>query len=291
MQTLRSIKRRIRSISGTMKITRALKMISAAKLKRFQTQAVNAKIFRNKFREIALQVAAKDGEIEHPAFIPRHNIRQVIVIVISVDKGFCGGLGDQMAKQIKQYLDIARDREISVRVLVMGNKSQQSFKKNKIDFKRLNISYEGQKNHAKIERLCRQLLKLYLTGNCDQVVIAYNNFNSVISHESILESFLPVWVKEDERSKLNNMIDFIYEPEKGKVLADLLAETLKQGFIGAALESFTSEQAARMVAMDEAYKNGQDISGKLKRKYNQLRQSAITRELIDIIGGAEVLNG
>lgn len=289
MQTLKSIRKRISSIKGTMKITGAMKLISASKMKRMQKSVSDIQLYSDGLKELMLQVVAKGGEITHPAFVLRHKPKKAIVVVITTDRGLCGGLNDQMAKQIESFLDLMSEKEIETTTWVIGNKGAQYFSKQHVKYKNLEIGIADRPDEEKVRALSRLLLRSYLNGECDQVIVAYNKFSSISSHRVALDLFLPVWVKDDERPQLRDEVDFIYEPEKGAIIEKVLVETLEAELLRTLIEGRASEHAARMVAMDTALRNADEMLETLTRKYNRERQGAITRELLDIIGGAEAL--
>lgn len=276
---------------GTTKITGAMKLIATSKLKRAQQRMLNARLYNDSLKELALQAAAKSGEITHPAFILRPKVRKATVLVITPERGFCGALSEEMFGQIRHFLDMMKDRGVGTSALVVGSKGAQHFGRHEIEFEEIDLGFEDPLINIKVENLCNHLLDIFLSGEADQILLAYSRFVSAVSHQVALEIFLPVWVKKGERPVMENEVDFIYEPDKSRVLELVLKKALRTKLYQALFEAGASELAARMVAMDKALKNARDMVERLTRRYHRVRQSTITRELLDIIGGAEALKG
>lgn len=289
MQALKTLRRRISSVKSTMKITRALKLISSSKLRKEQLKTVAARNFSDELKRMALIVAAKDGRIEHPAFVLKKETKKSLMIILTTDGGFCGALNDQMAKQTEQFVALMKSRDTDVRILLAGKRGIKTFKKYNIPFEALDINIKDDPNTNFLDQFTSDLLSKFLKGEMDQILIAYNKFISIVTQQMLIDMFLPIWVKEKERPYLNNKIEFIYEPSKDIILNGLVERSLIGQFNQAIAEARTSEFAARMVAMDKAMNNARDVIDGLTRQYNRARQAAITKELLDIVGGAEAL--
>lgn len=291
MPILKDIRKRINSISNTMKIMDAMKMIAISKLRGVQEGALKSRKYNDGLKELALQIAGKGGEGLSPVFTMRPKTKNVTIIVMTPERGFCGNLSEEVFNQVKSVLDFMRDRQIKTKTFVAGSKGAHHFKKHGLEFEKIDIGVEDLLAKIKVEGLCRHLLDQYLSGETDQILLAYNKFVSISSHQVALDIFLPIWVKGAEKPKIRNEIDFLYEPEKSKVIETIVMKTLKTQLYQTLLEGRASELASRMIAMNKAVKNAEDKVKSLTGWYHKTRQAAITRELLDIIGGAEALKG
>lgn len=290
MESLKNIKRRIASVKGTTKVTGTMKMVAASKLKKIQGRVVGARNYAQGLKNLALEAAHKGGELKDPTFLLRNKTEKVIVFAITAEKGFCGGLCERLIRQTKQFITLMKDRDIETSVWVAGEKGVKCFKKSGIDCEVVDLEICVDPDKTKISHICRELLGLFLSGQCDQVLLAYNTFRAAAERVVTIDLFLPIWVKDSNQPKMIDKVDFIYEPSKEEIFKILIKESLESLLWRAVFESHASELAARVMAMDEAQKNAKDMILNLSRKYNRLRQTSITHDLMDIIGGAEALN-
>jgi len=290
MQSLKEIKRRVSSIKGTMKITGALKLISVSKLKRAQKNIADIKRYDEELKKLALKVAVKNGDTSHPAFILREKIKKTVLIVITAEKGFCGSVVDNMVRQIKHFTQMLEDRKIEVTTFLSGNKGARKFKQNNIKFQSLDFWTRHKLQEDLINDFAEQLLDDYYRGEIDQVILAYNKYISNLSHRVVLDMYLPIWVRDEDRPKIANQVDYLYDPTKEGLVKEIIDRVIKTDLKRAMFEASASELASRMIAMDEALRNAKELVHDLGREYNRVRQTAITREIMDIVIGAEVLN-
>jgi F-type H+-transporting ATPase subunit gamma len=289
MQTLKSIKKRIVAVKGTMKIVSAMKMTSASKLKRVQADLEDVRLYNKEIKKLALQITAKSGGVGHPAFVLRPKTEHALVIVIGPERGLCGALAENMFRQIDGFSTLMKERGTEVEYWGIGAKVIRTFKKHDVKIKSLDVSDDIQMDDHVVIKLCADLLNKFLEKKYDQIIIAYYGFVSALSNHVSLDMFLPIWVKDSERPGLDNGVDFLYEPGRSEVIEMVVGEALRAQFVHALVESRATEFASRMVAMDKASKNAEDMVGKMSREYNRVRQASITRELMDIVGGAEAL--
>lgn len=289
MKTLRSIKKRSNAVQNTLKVVSAMKIISAMKLKKMQKRLAGENYYDKEMKNLALQISVKSGDITHPAFRLRRNPKKIIILAVAQQRGFCGALSEKMFQEVAGFIDLMKDRKIEVETWVIGRRGARTFRKNGLEIREVDLKTENKVDDGKIKSLCQKLLKIFLNFECDQIVLAYNSFISILSHKVVLDLFLPVWVKMEERPETDNYIDFLYEPKKSEVLDWILNQTIMSGLKKALREAEASELAARMVSMDKAYNNARDMLKTLVREFNSLRQTTITKELMDIVGGAEVL--
>lgn len=287
MATLRDIKKRISAVGSIKKVTGALKMVSASKLRRSQEKLMGSRSYANDIKNIALEMSMKDGIVENPVFIPRRKLKKAVLIVIATDKGLCGPLNARMAKEMRPFLDLMAERDTDVEVHIMGRRGVKYFTRQGVDFSVMPFSVDIDPPEQDLEKFCRLLLKRFLSEEIDQVMIAFNRFVSTISQQVSLDIFLPIWVKEPK--KVDDHVDFIYEPSKLEVMDAVVLESLKATFNESLFEARASELAARVFSMNQAFGNASDLEVSLTGVYNRARQSAITTELLDIIGGAEAI--
>lgn len=284
---MKDIRKRISSVRNTTKITGAMRAIAASRLKKLQSRIIGARMYSEGIRELALQVASKTGEITNPAFQLRKKTSHITIFVISVERGFCGGLDERIAKQIKNFTEMMNGRGVKTLLYVAGTKGSRVFKKHHMKFSKVDIGIEDPLLSIKLENVVRHLNNLFLNGETDQIILAHNRFLSVTEQMVTLNMFLPVWVRPDERPIIKNMVDFICEPDKAAVEEFLLKEVLKSMLYQALLEGRTSEMAARLIAMGKALQNADKMIEKLTRRYHSVRQGSVTKELLDIVGGSE----
>ncbi len=272
-----------------MKITGAMRMISISKLRAAQGNAERSRLYCDGLRDIALRIAAKSNGEGHPALLLKSNPKKATLVVIASQKGFCGNLNENLFNQINHFVQMMEDRGTHMTTFVAGAKGFRHFSKGQIECERLDVGIEDLLVKIKLEGICRHLLQLYLSGETDQIFLAYQGFESITRQRVELEMFLPIWVRESERPKTGSTVDYLYEPSKDDVVDMLIQKTLRSTFFQALLESWASELAARMVTMDQALRNARDVVGQLTKQYHHVRQTVITRDLLDIVGGAEAL--
>lgn len=289
MIVLRDIKKRISAIESTMKITGALKIISAAKLRTVQENAVSSRTYNDSIKQMTLKAAQSDGQELYSVFEPKKRVRHITIVVIAPEKGFCGALSDQIYKQVKEYSDILGDRDVRFDILVAGKKGSRYFKKKGMVFEKIDVAAEDPLAGIKVENISRSLLRKFISGKTDQVMIAYNEFLSAVSHRVEIDIFLPIWEKNSNK-KNNEPLQYIFEPSRKEVLEKLIIKKLRTTLFQALLEARASELSARIIAMEKALSSGKDMVESLTRKYHRVRQSVITGELMDIVGGSEALN-
>lgn len=288
MQDLRAIKKRITTINNTLKITNAMRLIAASKLRKLQDRSKTMRIYMDTMKDLALLVSTKSGDINAESFALRKQNKKNLIIVITPMRGFCGGLSEEIINQLIKIRDIMEAKSVKVAFAVSGSEGVKNFKRFSIDVKNLNLQ-EGdilKKDYAKD---IKKIHNLFLNNEYDRIMLAYHRFLSPMQHPVTLDMFLPIWVKDHKLNKKENATDFIFEPSKTKLIKTLITSTLDTHIKQALLESSVSEAAARMISMFEATNNGKKITNKLKQEYNRLRQANITKEVLNIMGSASNL--
>jgi F-type H+-transporting ATPase subunit gamma len=287
MANLKELRNRITSIGSTMKITSAMKMVSAAKLKKAQDAIVQMRPYASKLTEI-LQKASSTLDNSENAYGEVRDGNRVRLVVISSNRGLCGGFNSSVVKKAKSYM-LTNPGEYSI--ATVGKKAHDAFK---TDSRKVSsntdlwddISFEGAKQEAQM------LMDGFVAGEFDKVVIVYNAFKNAAVQEPQAEQFLPIAMQEQlGNEEVTDTTEYIYEPSMQEILADLIPTSLKTQFFAALLDANASEHGARMTAMHKATDNAKSLQGDLKLKYNQARQAAITNEILEIVGGADALAG
>ena len=290
MANLKEIRNRITSVESTMQITSAMKMVSAAKLKRAQDAIVLMRPFAKKFNDLLVNVSSALDNSDHH-MMKSNNGNKVLLIALSSNRGLCGGFNNNVVKEIKKT--ISSNPENNYSVLAVGKKVFEAFKKsdyiNKSDHTPLGLqSIWDSLNYENSIEITDKLISSFKNNEFDKAFIIYNSFKNAAVQTIKNEAFLPV-NQPDNVSSINN--DYIYEPDKEEILNDLIPQSLKIQFYKALLDSFASEHGARMTAMHKATDNANEMKNDLKLFYNKARQAAITNEILEIVAGAEALGG
>ena len=291
MANLKEIRTRITSVESTMQITSAMKMVSAAKLKRAQDAITQMRPFAKKFNEILLNVSGSVEGSDHP-LMKKNNGKKVLLIALSSNRGLCGGFNSNVIKEVKRVIQENPDKEYSI--LPIGKKVFDAFKKSTLisDHDLLpkdceliwdNLSYDY------VVEAIMKIINAFENNVYDESYIIYNSFKNAAVQELINEKFLPVEPIED--SSVSSSSDYIFEPNQEEILNDLIPNSLKIKFYKALLDSFASEHGARMTAMHKATDNATEMKKELTLFYNKARQASITSEILEIVAGAEALGG
>jgi F-type H+-transporting ATPase subunit gamma len=286
MATLKSIKKRITSVKNTRQITKAMKMVSAAKLRRAQENVVAARPYARKLGEVLEKLAANQEIDSHPLLAPRE-IEKVLLIVVTSDRGLCGGFNANLCKAAERFIKENRSQYSEINVMTIGRKGNE-FLKNRQKVVKSYANIFGTLNYQTAALLAQEVIQGYLAEEYDKVFILFNAFKSVMTQEITLEQLLPVAPPAQAEE---TPAQYIYEPSQGALLDELLPKNIEVQMFRALLESLASEHGARMTAMDSASKNASEMIGKLTLIYNRARQAAITKELMEIISGAESIKG
>ena len=290
MANLKEIRTRITSVESTMQITSAMKMVSAAKLKRAQDAIIQMRPYAKKFDDILVNVASSLDNSEHP-MMKTNNGNNVLLIGLSSNRGLCGGFNNNIVKEINKTISNNPDKNYTI--LTIGKKVNDAFKKsdllNKMDGLPLDahIIWDDL-NYNNSILITSKIIKTFKDNTFDQVYLIYNSFKNAAVQNIENELFLPVL---PPKSKSNSSEDYIFEPDKEEILNDLIPQLLKIKLYKALLDSFASEHGARMTAMHKATDNANEMKNDLKLFYNKARQAAITNEILEIVAGAEALGG
>ncbi len=295
MPNLLDIRRRIKSVKNTQQITKAMKMVSAAKLKRAQDRVVTARPFANKMMEVLGQLAKRTDENFHHPLLDRRGDQRYLLVLITADKGLCGAFNTNLTKAAQAFIKDNPDKTIEL--LPVGRKGRDFFRNRHATLvgEFLGLTGKGRVEFSEALEVARSVIKRYTddTG-IDKVFLIYNEFKSVLSQRVVLEQLLPVARAKEEEPETKsqqpvNLVDYIYEQPPDEMFGRLLPRLVETQVFRALLESVASEHGARMTAMDSASKNASELIDSLTLNMNRIRQAAITNEIIEVVSGAAAL--
>ena len=289
MATLRDIKRRIKAVQSTSKITKAMKMVAAAKFRKSQQRMFELRPYAERMNAILAGLAGSvEGEV-HPLLVvrPRKNVE---VLVVTSDRGLCGAFNTNILKAATRQIAELNAEGFNVTVSAVGRKARDYFKRRNVQLRNTWTGISGKISYANGQEIAADVIENYTNETVDEVIIVYNEFKSVIAQKVIVARLLPlapIVAAEDTLPVFN----FIYEPTKEEIFSRLVPKNVEIQIFRALLESQASEEAARMSAMENATKSANEMISKLSLQYNKARQASITKELMDIVGGVEALKG
>ena len=286
MANLKDIKKRIGSVKNTQQITKAMKMVAAAKLRRAQDAAVAARPYAEKLQSVMSNLAQrKDGD-GHALLNQRGNGR-ALVVLMTADRGLCGGFNSNVSKEAERFIRTNEQGFEAIDLMIIGRKGRD-FLKNRVGehITKVHENITTDMTYKTAQLIGEDIVENYSTEKYAAAYVIYNAFKSAIEHIVTVEQVLPIQPKETE-SVQEASIDYIYEPDRGEVLSQLLPKMVEVQIFRALLESNASEQGSRMSSMDSASRNAAEMISKLTLQYNRARQAAITKELMEIISGAE----
>ena len=281
MAALLDIRRRIRSVKSTQQITRAMKMVAAARLRRAQDRIFNARPYANQMMTLLSSVAARTTDRSHPLLAQRPIKRQLLVLVTS-DRGLCGGFNSNLIRAAQSYLDEHSDRDVSI--ITVGRKGRDYFIRRPVKVVGEHINIFGRLEFSQSQPIAKRIIELYTQEKVDAVDFIYNEFKSIMTQRVMVERYLPI--KPIVPAQDEALIDYIYEQPAQDIFNVLLPRYVEIEVYRALLESQAAELAARMTAMDAATNNAADMIDSLTLYMNRVRQAAITREIIEVVSGA-----
>lgn len=288
MANLKELRNRITSVSSTKQITSAMKMVSAAKLKRAQDAIVQMRPYAEKLEEILVNVSATLDSSEGVYARKSEKLDKVLLVAISSNRGLCGAFNANVVKAIMAATSKYQDAGAQVEVFTIGKKADENIKRRGYNVVGNNNEIFNDIKFEDVAEVAQMAMESFANGEYDRVDIFYNQFKNAAVQNVVQEQFLPVREVESEGSAGG---DYIYEPAKEEILEDLIPKSLKTQLYKGILDSHASEHGARMTAMHKATDNATELVSQLKLSYNKARQAAITNEILEIVGGAEALNG
>ena len=293
MPNLLDIRRRIKSVKNTQQITKAMKMVSAAKLKRAQDRVITARPFANKMTEVLSGLADRTEENFHHPLLDARGDERYLLVLITADKGLCGAFNTNLIKAAQAFIRDNPDKQIEI--LAVGRKGRDFLRRRGASLigEYIGLTGKGRVEFAEALEVARDVIKRFTEDKAiDKAFIIYNEFKSVMQQRVVTEQLLPVSRAssgEPEPTSANepiSLVDYIYEQPPGEIFSKLLPRLIETQIFRALLESIASEQGARMTAMDSASKNARELIDSLTLNMNRVRQAAITNEIIEVVSGA-----
>ncbi len=290
MPNLLDIRRRLKSVKNTQQITKAMKMVSAAKLKRAQDRVVTARPFANKMIEVLSELAGRTDENYHHPLLDERGDERYLVVLVTADKGLCGAFNTNLIKAATAFV---REHEgKNIEILAVGRKGRDFFRRRGVlGGEYIGLTGKGRVDFAEAIAVARDVIKRFTEDETlDKAFVIYNEFKSVLQQRVVVEQLLPVSRAKNE-SEANaaqpvSLVDYIYEQSPAEMFSQLLPRLIETQIFRALLESVASEQGARMTAMDSASKNASELIDSLTLNMNRVRQAAITNEIIEVVSGA-----
>ncbi len=292
MPSLDDLKKRIKSVKSTQKITKAMKMVAAAKLKKAQDNAEKGRPYSEKMQNIILNLtkSISDNTNAPKLLVGNGKDNVYLCVVITADRGLCGGFNSNICKLAKNHFKKILKEEKKLKIITVGSKGYDQIKSEFGKFIIDKLSFKEKKiisfNEANV--IGKKVIELFEQQKFDKCFIFYNNFKNVITQIPKVEQIIPTYITKDDKKKYD-LFSYEFEPDEDEILEDLLPKNVSVQIFKAFLENAASEQGSRMTAMDNATRNAGDLVEKLTINYNRSRQASITKELIEIISGAESL--
>lgn len=290
MPTLRDIRKRLKAVQSTKKITAAMKMVAAAKMRKVQDRMLNFRPYASRMETI-LSDLAKVAEREiHPLLALRPK-KTIEVLVITSDKGLCGAFNANILRAAANYINSLKKEGVEVNVSVVGRKARDYFRRRNVTMRKTWIGLSGRITYANAQEIAADLSENYSNEAFDEVTVIYNEFKSLITQKVTIMKLLPIGAIEGEagQKEASMTADYLYEPSRAAIFERLLPKYVEIQIYRGLLESSAAEEAARMAAMENATKNCSELITKITLLANKVRQASITKELMDIVGGVEAL--
>lgn len=289
MANLKEIRSRISSVGSTMQITNAMKMVSAAKLKRAQDSIVQLRPYANKLRDILQNISSTLDSDVGGELTAQREVEKLLVVAITSNRGLAGAFNSNIVKATNLVIQEANSNGVKVELLTIGKKGFDLLRKQTEVYKNESDLWDDL-NYDRVAALSEEITEKFIEGEFDEVRIVYNQFINAANQLVINEAYLPVQIQTGEDANAGaTAVDYIFEPSKEEIVTDLIPQTLKTQLYKAILDSNASEHGARMTAMHKATDNAESLQRELVLHYNKARQAAITNEILEIVGGAEAL--
>ncbi|MCU0449950.1 MAG: ATP synthase F1 subunit gamma [Bernardetiaceae bacterium] len=294
MPSLKEVRNRINSVRSTQQITKAMKMVAAAKLRKAQDNILQMRPYSERLQGILSNLIANTEEQAVNPFAEERPIQNVLVVVVTSDRGLCGGFNANIVKAVNSLVEnkySEQQRKGQVTYLCVGRKGRDAFKRRNAKINEEFTEIFHGLSFAKVRQAAEFVMQGFVDKHFDVVEVVYNEFKNVATQIVRTSQFLPLAAAPTQaKQQVANNTDYLYEPNRAEIMADLLPKSLKIQFYKAVLESNASEQGARMTAMDKATENAGELLKELRLTYNRTRQAAITKEILEIVGGAEALS-
>ncbi|MGC8769272.1 ATP synthase F1 subunit gamma [Calditerrivibrio sp.] len=284
MPGMRDIKRKINSVKNTQKITKAMKMVSAAKMRKAQDAMNAAKPYARKLTELVNSIGSRVSKEMHPFLQPKEEVKSIGVIVVSSDRGLCGAFNNNIIKTFSNFVKQHSDKQI--KVITVGRKIDDYVRKRKYNILDSYITFGGRVRYDDAVAIGEKVNEYFISDEIDELYLIYNEFKSIVYQTPKVIKLLPVSLEEGTEM---DAVDYLFEPNPASLIKEILPKFLNFNIFSVLLESTAGEHGARMAAMDNATRNAGEFIRKLTLTYNKARQAAITKEILDIVNGAEAL--
>ncbi len=289
MASLRDMRKRIASVKNTQKITNAMKMVAAAKLRRAEEAIVSARPYSDRMRQVVASLASRTDPKAHPMLQARE-VKKVLLIQLTSDRGLCGGFNTTLNRRAEAFVKEMTAKGLEVSLVTCGRKGNDYFRRRKVVIAERFVNVMGKIDLELAAEVANVGASKFQSGEYDEVYLLYNRFRNAASQILTLKKLLPASAELDGET-LPRAPAYLYEPSEDELLADILPRYVKMQIYTGLLDSVASELGARMTAMEAATSNAEEMIRKLTLKLNRLRQEIITKELMEIVGGAEALKG
>jgi len=287
MANLKEIRIRITSVGSTMQITSAMKMVSAAKLKRAQDAVTQMRPYANKLTELLVNLSSTLDSSDGGIYSEKRDVKKVLLVTITSNRGLCGGFNANIIKKAKSLME-EEYKGVETDIISIGKKSSENFAKNGYNVISSHDDLYSDLTFDNTSEIAQKIMDAFTNTEYDKVVLLYNQFKNAATQIVMNEQFLPIESPEDTEDTVG---DYIFEPNQKDIVENLIPKSLKTQLFKAVLDSYASEHGARMTAMHKATDNAGELKKELTLSYNKARQAAITGEILEIVGGAEALKG
>lgn len=295
MPNLKDIRNRINSINSTKQITNTMKMVSAAKLRKTQDAIIKMRPYVNRLQEIICEVTSTIQDDIDISYIKTRPLNKVLIVIVTSNRGLCGSFNSNLVRQLNKYIEEKYTEQFqknNVHVYCIGKKGYDALKNRKVTIFKHNVEYIDSVNYDKSVELALELMKLYDENQYDKIEFFYNKFKNAAVQLITNEVFLPVTSLNKETKQVDKFLkNYIFEPNEIDILTNIIPLMLKSQVYKILLDSITAENGARMTAMHKATENANEILRELRLNYNKARQAYITKEILEIVGGANALKG
>ena len=286
MPNLKEIRSRITSVGSTMQITSAMKMVSAAKLKRAQDAITQMRPYSNKLTDLLQSLSSSLDGSENNQYSDSRAVKKLLIVAITSNRGLCGGFNSYIIKSVKNIIE-KQNNNTDVEILSIGKKSSEHFTKNGYKMFSVHDEVYNELTFENISIIAETIINKFLSKEFDRVVLVYNQFKNAATQIIMNENYLPI---DNSAEQKTQTADYIFEPNQNEIVKELIPKSLKTQLFKAVLDSHAAEHGARMTAMHKATDNAAELKKELTLTYNKARQAAITGEILEIVGGAEALN-